>query len=102
MPRSLCSAPFLRTGHLLIGMVQLVSDCVRQSNNGQPTMTSKVFPSVPLISLAFIFSTLLSGCLSPVTLTRAVIAYDDAITESQSKQLLVNIARAQHHQPIHF
>jgi hypothetical protein len=37
-----------------------------------------------------------------VTLTRAVIAYDDAITESQSKQLLVNIARAQHHQPIHF
>ena len=45
---------------------------------------------------------MLSGCLSPVTLTRAVIAYDDAITESQSKQLLVNIARAQHHQPIHF
>lgn len=45
---------------------------------------------------------LLSGCLSPVTLTRAVIAYDEAITESQSKQLLVNIARAQHHQPIHF
>ncbi|HEY5931643.1 MAG TPA: hypothetical protein VIT63_01930 [Nitrospira sp.] len=47
-------------------------------------------------------SIMLSGCLSPVTLTRAVIAYDDAITESQSKQLLVNIARAQHHQPIHF
>ena len=45
---------------------------------------------------------LLSGCLSPITLTRAVIAYDDAITESQSKQMLVNIARAQHHQPIHF
>lgn len=45
---------------------------------------------------------MLSGCLSPVTLTQAVIVYDDAITESQSKQLLVNIARAQHHQPIHF
>jgi hypothetical protein len=44
----------------------------------------------------------LSGCLSPITLTRATIAYDEAITESQSKQLLVNIARAQHHQPIHF
>lgn len=44
----------------------------------------------------------LVGCLSPVTLTRAVIAYDDAITEAQSKQLLQNIARAQHHQPIHF
>ncbi len=45
---------------------------------------------------------ILSGCLSPITLTRAVIAYDGAITESQSKQQLVNIARAQHHQPIHF
>ena len=44
----------------------------------------------------------LSGCLSPVSLTRAVVAYDDAITEAQSKQLLINIARAQHHQPIHF
>jgi hypothetical protein len=65
-------------------------------------MTSKAFPSVPFISLAFIYLILLSGCLSPVTLTRAVIAYDDAITESQSKQLLMNIARAQHHQPIHF
>ena len=44
----------------------------------------------------------LSGCLSPVSLTRAVVAYDDAITDAQSKQLLINIARAQHHQPIHF
>lgn len=56
---------------------------------------------VPGILLT-LFGLLLSGCLSPITLTRAVIAYDDAITESQSKQLLVNIARAQHHQPIHF
>ena len=59
-------------------------------------MTRKVFPSVPLISLAFIYVILLSGCLSPVTLTRAVIAYDEAITDAQSKQLLINIARAQH------
>lgn len=58
--------------------------------------------AVPSIVLTFFGLLLLSGCLSPVTLTRAVIAYDDAITESQSKQLLVNIARAQHHQPIHF
>ncbi|CUS36898.1 conserved hypothetical protein [Candidatus Nitrospira nitrosa] len=58
--------------------------------------------AVPGIVLTFFGLLLLSGCLSPVTLTRAVIAYDDAITESQSKQLLVNIARAQHHQPIHF
>jgi hypothetical protein len=44
----------------------------------------------------------LSGCLSPITLNRAVGAYDDAITSAASKQLLMNIARAHHHQPIHF
>ena len=33
---------------------------------------------------------------------RAVTAYDEAITEAISKQLLINIARAHHHQPVHF
>src|SRR3954463_2699670 len=42
------------------------------------------------------------GCLSPITLNRAVIAYDDAVTDAIAKQLLINIARAQHHQPVHF
>ncbi|SOD40784.1 hypothetical protein SAMN06298226_1066 [Nitrosovibrio sp. Nv4] len=44
----------------------------------------------------------LSGCVSPITLNRAVGAYDDAITSAASKQLLMNIARAHHRQPIHF
>ncbi|MGC3975919.1 MAG: hypothetical protein QM771_16280 [Nitrospira sp.] len=44
----------------------------------------------------------LAGCLSPPTLTRAVVSYDNAITDSISKQLLLNIARAHHHQPVHF
>jgi hypothetical protein len=35
-------------------------------------------------------------------LNRAVVAYDDAVTSASAKQLLINIARAQHHQPIHF
>ncbi len=52
--------------------------------------------------IGFLGLLITSGCLSPITLTRAVIAYDDAITESHSKQLLINIARAQHYQPIHF
>ncbi len=52
--------------------------------------------------IGFVGLAVLSGCLSPVTLTRAVVAYDDAIIDAQSKQLLINIARAQHHQPIHF
>jgi hypothetical protein len=43
-----------------------------------------------------------TGCLSPITLTRAVTAYDEAVTDALSKQLLINIARAHQHQPIHF
>ena len=45
---------------------------------------------------------LLSGCLSPIALNRAVVVYDEAVTDALAKQLLINIARAQHHQPIHF
>jgi hypothetical protein len=44
----------------------------------------------------------LSGCISPIALNRAVVSYDEAVTSATSKQLLINIARAYHHQPIHF
>lgn len=44
----------------------------------------------------------LTGCFSPITLNRAVTAYDEAITDAISKQLLINIARAHQHQPVHF
>ncbi|MEP6887011.1 MAG: hypothetical protein ABI945_01690 [Nitrospirales bacterium] len=43
-----------------------------------------------------------AGCLSPITLNRAVIGYDEAVTDSLAKQLLINIASAHHHQAIHF
>lgn len=65
-------------------------------------MRHTISASVSVTFFTLFCLTMLSGCLSPVTLTRAVIAYDDAITEAHSKQLLLNIARAQHHQPIHF
>ncbi|MCW5788173.1 MAG: hypothetical protein KIT49_11860 [Nitrospira sp.] len=56
-----------------------------------------------LASLFGILAALSSaGCLSPPTLNRAVLAYDEAITDAISKQLLINIARAHHHEPIHF
>ena len=56
-----------------------------------------------LYTLLYLSSAMvLSGCLSPIALNRAVSAYDDAITSAASKQLLMNIARAHHHQPIHF
>jgi len=44
----------------------------------------------------------MTGCFSPITLNRAVTSYDEAITDAISKQLLINIARAHQHQPIHF
>jgi hypothetical protein len=54
-------------------------------------------------TLAGVFCSLaVTGCLSPITLNRAVTSYDEAITDAISKQLLINIARAHQHQPIHF
>ncbi len=52
--------------------------------------------------LAVFTVTTLSGCLSPIALNRAVELYDQAAIQSESKLLLVNLARAQHHEPIHF
>lgn len=45
---------------------------------------------------------MLSACFGPITLDRAVLSYNEATTDALSKQLLFNIARARHHQPIHF
>ena len=45
---------------------------------------------------------ILPGCISPMALNRAVIAYDDAVTDALSQQLLINIVRAHHRQPVHF
>jgi hypothetical protein len=44
----------------------------------------------------------LSGCVSAIALDRAVMAYDKTTAELVSKQLLLNIARARHNQPMHF
>ena len=55
------------------------------------------------LTLAGILCSLaVTGCLSPTTLNRAVTSYDEAVTDAISKQLLINIARAHQHQPIHF
>ncbi len=60
----------------------------------------------PLCSLRALLCLLallmLSGCVSPMALNRAVIAYDEAVTDAGSQQLLINIVRAHHRQPIHF
>jgi len=65
--------------------------------------TVQCLRSLARLILAGIFCSLaLTGCLSPITLNRAVTAYDEAVTDAASKQLLINIARAHQHQPIHF
>jgi hypothetical protein len=42
------------------------------------------------------------GCVSPIALHRAVLAYDDTVQRTSSEQLLLNIVRARNYQPIHF
>jgi len=44
----------------------------------------------------------LSGCMAPPALDVSVMSYDRVTSELLSQQLLLNIARARHHQPIHF
>ena len=66
------------------------------------TMGQRATSPARLILAGILCSLAVTGCLSPITLNRAVTSYDEAITDSISKQLLINIARAHQHQPIHF
>ncbi|BFU95652.1 MAG: hypothetical protein NTNFB02_23740 [Nitrospira sp.] len=44
----------------------------------------------------------LTGCLSPIALHRAVQEYDRTVSQVEAELLLLNIARARHHRPVHF
>ncbi len=44
----------------------------------------------------------MSGCLTSAALDRVVMAYNDTITRVVYQQILVNIARAKLHYPLHF
>ena len=66
------------------------------------TMGQRSTSPARLILAGVLCSLAVTGCLSPITLNRAVTAYDEAVTDAISKQLLINIARAHQHQPIHF
>ena len=52
----------------------------------------------PAIFLAFSFC----GCVAPIALDRAVMHYDAIADDTVSRQLLLNIARARHNEPLHF
>ena len=61
-------------------------------------------PIIPLrlvLALCMVLTSL-TGCLSPYSLEKAVVGYDHAITNTLVEQLLINIARAHRHQPVHF
>lgn len=45
---------------------------------------------------------ILSGCLSPIAMHRAVLEYDRTVSYVEADLLLLNIARARHHRPVHF
>lgn len=44
----------------------------------------------------------LSGCVSPIALHRAVLEYDRTTAKIQAEMLLLNIARAKRREPVHF
>lgn len=77
--------PFLRD---LIGL-----------NHAQKSESS---PWLALRPLGLLFLFTLSGCLAPISLQHSVVAYDHAVTNTLTEQLLLNIARAHNHQAIHF
>src|SRR5262245_4288144 len=43
-----------------------------------------------------------AGCAATLALDRVIEAYDTTTTNSVAQQLLLNIARARHNQPMHF
>lgn len=53
-------------------------------------------------SLSLFVVLLLSGCMAPLSLQHSIVAYDHAVTNTLTEQLLLNIARAHNHQAIHF
>jgi len=58
--------------------------------------------SIGHLPLAIVSALVFCGCVSPIELNRAVIAYDVAADDVLSRELLLNIARAHHNEPLHF
>lgn len=52
------------------------------------------------VAASFLF--LMTGCLSPIAMHRAVIEYDRTVHQVEAELLLLNIARARHYRPVHF
>ena len=54
------------------------------------------------LTLASAWLFICTGCLSPIAMHRAVIEYDRTVSYVEADLLLLNIARARYHRPVHF
>lgn len=63
---------------------------------------SALLPPTLLSTLTLASALSLSGCLSPIAMHRAVIEYDRTVSYVEADLLLLNIARARAHRPVHF
>ncbi|MEO6027664.1 MAG: hypothetical protein ABIR79_12425 [Candidatus Binatia bacterium] len=57
---------------------------------------------VPWRLLVLLAAVVCGGCLPALQLNRTMMAYDALATEAICRQLLLNIARARHDEPLHF
>ena len=64
---------------------------------GKQLNLSRLIQTALTSASAFIGVLLLSGCLSPIAIRRAVIEYDRTVSYVEADLLLLNIARARHH-----
>lgn len=55
-----------------------------------------------LVVVGLLLTVVLSGCLSPAAMHRAVLAYDHTVGQVEAEMLLLNIARGKRGLPVHF
>lgn len=60
----------------------------------QRVLITSLFPVMMVVALP--------GCLSPIAMHRAVLEYDRTVSYVEADLLLLNIARARYHRPVHF
>lgn len=74
--------------------IKAYASCVQSLGPCWKTCLSILWGGVSLL--------LLTGCLSPIAMHRAVIEYDRTVSYVEADLLLLNIARARYHRPVHF
>jgi hypothetical protein len=68
----------------------------------RPSPATERRPTRTIAWLVVAFAVASSGCLPALQLNRTVMAYDAIATDALCRQLILNIARARHDEPLHF